>query len=737
MSIQSSVKSKYKSFRWEKDLNPAQKEAVESISGPLMVLAGAGSGKTRVISYRIAYLASTRTVSADKILALTFTNKAAQEMRSRVLKLIRGTYSTLWIGTFHSLFSRILRREAKHLGFTSNFSIYDEQDQLWAVKNVITNWKLPTGDYTPQIILSKISKLKSRLVSTEEYAASDDGSPLWDFVSPVYTMYMQYLKANNALDFDDLLMSTYRLFKGHPDLLKKYQNKFKYILVDEFQDTNLAQYQILIQLAAEHKNICVVGDDDQSIYRWRGAEIKNILQFEHDFPDTKVIRLEQNYRSTKNILTAANSVIKNNRIRHDKTLWTDKGDGEKVILHQADTDRDEAQWVVQSIESEVLKEKWKWGDFAILYRLNAQSRIFEDNLRRNNIPYTVVGGLRFYERKEVKDVLAYLSIIVNPSDAIMLKRIINYPHRGIGKQTVSKIEAYAQEQSLSLYESLKQVNRIPGLTPARLETLKEFYSFVSKYRKLKNQISLVELVVSLIEALEVFQHLEREYHNDAAGRIENIRELLRAIEEYGTHTENDTLENYLSEVVLLTDIDNWDSEKQHVSIMTFHAAKGLEFPIVYVTGAEEGILPIASSLEDPDALEEERRLFYVGTTRAMDILHITSANLRGMYGKFDENPPSRFLCELEKKSLIQTDAEPVFTFDVPPKKSKTPHLVPASQLSTNGQFKTGMKVAHPDFGVGVIHSVEKKGASTKIKVTFEGRTTKTLMAEYAPLLIIR
>ncbi len=737
MSIQSSVKSKYKSFRWEKDLNPAQKQAVESISGPLMVLAGAGSGKTRVISYRIAYLASTRTVSADKIMALTFTNKAAQEMQSRILKLIRDTYSTLWVGTFHSLFSRILRREAKHLGFTSNFSIYDEQDQLRAVKNVIVNWKLPTGNHTPQIILSKISKLKSRLVSTEEYAASDDGSPWWDFVSPVYTMYMQYLKANNALDFDDLLMSTYRLFKGHPDLLKKYQNKFKYILVDEFQDTNLAQYQILTQLAAEHRNICVVGDDDQSIYRWRGAEIKNILQFEHDFPDTKVIRLEQNYRSTKNILTAANSVIKNNRIRHDKTLWTDKGDGEKVILHRADTDRDEAQWVAQNIESEVLKEKWKWSDFAILYRLNAQSRLFEDQLRRNNIPYTVVGGLRFYERKEVKDVLAYLSIIVNPSDSIMLKRIINYPHRGIGKQTVSKIEAYAQEQSLSLYESLKQVDRIPGLTPARLETLKEFYSFVSKYRKLKNQVSLVELVVSLIEALEVFQLLEREYHDDAAGRIENIRELLRAIEEYGTHIEKATLESYLSEVVLLTDIDNWDSEKQHVSIMTFHAAKGLEFPIVYVTGAEEGILPIASSLEDPDALEEERRLFYVGTTRAMNILHITSAHMRGMYGKFDENPPSRFLCELEKKSFIQTDAEPVFTFDAPPKKPKTPHLVPASQLSTNGQFKTGMKVAHPDFGVGVIRSVEKKGASTKIKVTFEGQIVKTLMAEYAPLRIIR
>ena len=733
------IKSKEKSisFSWEKDLNPVQKDAVETTAGPLMVLAGAGSGKTRVISYRISYLVASRTVSADKILVLTFTNKAAQEMQGRILKLIHGSHKNLWMGTFHSIFSRILRREAKLIGFTSNFSIYDAQDQIRALKNVIGNWNLAIGEYSHQVILSKISNLKSRLVSSEEYAGTDVITHDWAILSPVYSAYMKYLKVNNALDFDDLLLFTYRLFKNNPVILRNYQNRFKYILVDEFQDTNLAQYQILIQLAARHKNICVVGDDDQSIYRWRGADIKNILQFEHDFPGTKVLRLEQNYRSTKNILDAAGSVIKNNRIRHDKSLWTEKGAGEKVTHHYADTDREEAYWVAQNIETEVFKEKWKWGDFAIFYRLNAQSRLFEDNLRKRNIPYTVVGGMRFYERKEIKDVLAYLCLMVNPEDGIMLKRIINYPHRGIGKQSVSKIEEFAQERSLSLFNSLKKIAEISGLTTVRAKSVSDFHKLISKYRRLRNKLSLVELVSALIEEVGIIQYLQHDNRDESVVRVENIKELLRAIEEYAAQNEDATLENYLSEVALITNIDAWNNEKQHVSIMTVHAAKGLEFPVVYITGLEEGILPVESSFGDPEAIEEERRLFYVGATRAKNILHITSAGMRGLFGKFTENPLSRFLSELDKDTLLQTGADPAKPSDVQRKSMKQPRLVPASQISNNGIFKVGMKVAHPEFGIGFIRIVEGKGICTKVKVKFEGNVAKTLMVEYAQLTVIR
>jgi DNA helicase-2/ATP-dependent DNA helicase PcrA len=555
-------KNKYISQSWEKDLNPDQRKAVEKINGPLMVLAGAGSGKTRVIAYRIAYIVANHAARADKIMSLTFTNKAAGEMKKRAAKLIDSGELPLWIGTFHSIFSRILRREAAKIGFTNRFSIYDTVDQERAVKDVIIGKNLRTGNLKPKDFLQAISSLKSRLITHTAYEKSEFPDEKYDILAPVYTAYTNYLKKCNAMDFDDLLMYTYFLFKNNAQVLKSYQNKFKYILVDEFQDTNRAQYQILLQLADLHQNICVVGDDDQSIYSWRGAEIKNILQFEHDFDNTTIVKLEQNYRSTKNILNAANSIIKNNQIRHVKKLWTDKPQGEKVTLNITETDREEAEWVGNSIQSSVIKDNRGWGDFAILYRMNAQSRVLEDYLRRAAIPYAIIGGLKFYERKEVKDVLAYLCLLVNSDDSVSLKRVINYPARGIGKLTVQKIEQFATAKDISLFNALKLVSEVNSIPKKRVESVLEFYKLISKYRKLRTKVSMVELVSSFIEEIKIFQQLQTDSARESIDRIQNVNELLRAIDEYAAMSPGNTIEGYLSEIALITDIDAWDDSQQ-------------------------------------------------------------------------------------------------------------------------------------------------------------------------------
>ena len=732
----SAAQSKKIVFPWEKELNPEQRSAVESIEGPLMILAGAGSGKTRVIAYRIAYLVASRTINADKILALTFTNKAAKEMRARVLQLINTNNNKLWFGTFHSIFARILRQEAGKIGFKKNYSIYDESNQIRAIKDVILKRNLPTGEYTPQELLKSISKLKSRLISPADYKISETNSIKQKVLSPVYGAYNDYLRSNNAMDFDDLLFYTYRLFKNNPDTLRLYQNRFRYMLVDEFQDTNIAQYQIIIQLVSKHNNICVVGDDDQSIYRWRGAEIKNILQFEHDFPNTKIVRLEQNYRSTENILKAANSVIKNNKIRHEKALWTDKGTGEQITLYIANYDFDEAQWITKSITASVSRDKWNWGDFAILYRLNAQSRLLEDSLRREQIPYTVIGGLRFYDRKEVKDVLAYLCLVVNPDDDVSLKRIINYPHRGLGKKTIENLENYASEQGMQLFKALSQGGKVPGISAKRANAVVSFYQLIYKYRKLRNKVSILELVSSLIEEAGISHSLQLESEHDSLNRVENVNELLRAIEEYASQFPDATIDNYLADVVLISDIDSWDDEHQHVSLMTFHSAKGLEFPVVHLTGLEDGILPIQSSLDDPEAIEEERRLFYVGATRAKEVLNLSSSRSRVMFGEELKYQPSRFLSEIDKDTVYMPEVKKTFTLRKPVRSGSGPVLVKASQLQNNSKFKIGVRVAHEDFGLGVVQNVEGEMNAAKIKVLFEGNVLKNLMVQYASLKII-
>jgi len=724
-------------FHWEQELNQEQKRAVEAINGPLMVLAGAGSGKTRVIAYRIAYLIASRTVRADKILALTFTNKAADEMKQRVLKLIHGKSKPSWIGTFHSIFARILRREARLVGFTGQFKIYDETDQLHAIKDVIKQKNLPTGSYTPREILNKISFLKSRLITHTAFAAREPDDFKEKITAPIFTEYAEYLKRNNSMDFDDLLLNTYLLFNNNPAVLAIYQKRFKYILVDEFQDTNLAQYRILLQLADQHQNICVVGDDDQSIYRWRGAEIKNILQFEHDFDNTIVIRLEQNYRSTKNILRAAHSVIINNRIRHDKELWTSISDGEKLTIDFAENDHDESQWVARTIASNVFKQNRSWGDFAVLYRYNAQSRLLEEYLRRDSIPYTIVSGHKFYDRKEIKDVVAYLSILTNPDDAVSLKRIINYPPRGIGKQTVAKLEEHALQKGMSLFSALKYVNSIPGITQNRTATISEFFKLITRHRKLRKKISIIELVTVLIEETRILQHLEGESGKDSNNRVKNVKEFLRAIGEYAAQP-NATLESYLSEVALITDVDTWDDSQQVVSLMTVHSSKGLEFPVVFITGLEEGVFHAKSAVDDIEALEEERRLFYVASTRAQESLNISAAKVRGLFGEIKMNPASQFISELDPDTVYKSDYKPALSFY----SSRKSAITEASSVEYDyepedtQEFRIGMKVAHPNFGAGIIKSIYGTGNSTKLTILFQGNIMKKILVQYASLTIL-
>lgn len=730
-----------KPFPWKAELNSDQLQAVESLHGPLMVLSGAGSGKTRVIAYRIAHLIASRTAKEDKILALTFTNKAAGEMKNRVASLVQGNKMPPWVGTFHSLFARILRIEARRIGYTPQFSIYDETDQLRTIKEILKRGSFPVAEFTPKDILHRISSLKSRMITAPAFESQGADDFLDKIVQPVYSVYFSVLRNCNAMDFDDILLNTFLMFSNNPDILKKYQSKFKFILVDEFQDTNLLQYRILQQLADAHQNICVVGDDDQSIYGWRGAEIKNILQFEHDFDNTTVIRLERNYRSSRNILNAANSVIRNNRIRHAKQLWTEKSDGQKLTIHRARSDYAEADWIAQTILEKISKENRSWDNFAILYRMNVQSRLIEDSLRSRQIPYTIVGGQKFYERKEIKDVLAYLAIMVNSRDDVCLKRIVNYPPRGIGKTSVERLENFAGNEKISLFEAMERADEAAGLQKRRAESFKEFYKLLSKYRKLLKQLPMVELVTALIEEVKILQHLQADSVHDTLNRLENVRELLRAIDEFAVKKPDATLEEYLSEIALFTDIDFWDDSQQQVSMMTVHAAKGLEFPVVFITGAEEGIFPSGTSMLNGDMVEEERRLFYVASTRAEEALYITHADQRSIYTGLERYPPSRFLAEIDSSTVFKQDIEPAFSLYTPHR--ETGPVIGKRRYSDFEEpqveeeiYRVGMRVQHDDFGIGLIRKIEGRGSSAKLYITFQGNIDKKLLVQYAKLIIV-
>ena len=723
------------------DLNDAQSQAVTKTDGPVLILAGAGSGKTRVLTYRIAWLIVNGLAEPREILAMTFTNKAAGEMRERVRKLVPEMLSGMWIGTFHSLFARLLRREAERLNYKSNFAIYDDDDQYALIKTVLNELKIPVNDFPPKMISYKISGAKNAFVLPEQFAQLAT-TRQDQIIATIYTTYQRRLRENNAMDFDDLLIKPIELFQLFPLVLEYYQDRFRYILVDEYQDTNRAQYVALKMLAAGHRNLCVVGDDDQSIYRWRGAEIRNILDFENDYPDCTKFRLEQNYRSTRNILEVAHSVVRNNRQRHEKKLWTEKAAGELISLLEVEDDLEEARTVVNKLALEMRSNHMDFQDIAVLYRTNAQSRVLEEALRRENIPYIIVGGVKFYERKEVKDVIAYLRLLSNPADTISLRRIINYPARGIGETTLGRIEAYAQEKKISIFAATGQIQQIAGIAARTAEQVASFHALMNKYTSLRTEISPAELAASLVNELGILREFKQEGTIEALSRAENVRELLLAIAEFSSSAGDEaSLDSFLENVALTTDLDNWDDRANAVTLMTLHSAKGLEFPVVFITGLEEGLFPISRSLADPPALEEERRLFYVGATRAKVKLYLAWARNRRKFGETSASIASRFLRELEP-SLVQVESSYRAS---PARRQRASYRQreadPMPRYEDESQevleYRVGMRVMHPTFGKGTIMRLEPgSSAALKLRVLFDQAGERRLVLPYAKLEIL-
>jgi DNA helicase-2/ATP-dependent DNA helicase PcrA len=739
------------------ELNPVQQKAVLETEGPLLVFAGAGSGKTRVLTYRIAYLIQEKGVPPWNIFAVTFTNKAADEMRERVERLLGRSAKGTWISTFHSACARILRQHIEPLGFQRNFVIYDDQDQERHLKAVMKELNLDFKMFSPRAIQSGIEQLKNEGITPDQYSPNSYNI-FQKRLAVVYQRYQEDLQRNNALDFGDLLTFVTILFRRFPEVLRSYQELCHYVMVDEFQDTNLIQYQLIKQLGEAHRNICVVGDDDQSIYRWRGAEVGNILNFEMDFPETKVITLEQNYRSTQNILQAANHVVRKNRYRKEKKLWTENPEGELLTFYVAEDEMDEARFVVQKIMEPISTGESirPYRDIAVFYRINAQSRAMEDELVKNKIPYTVVGGMKFYERKEIKDVMAYLKLISNPLDGLNLKRIINVPSRGIGEKTIEKIGAFAREKGISLYEGLKQAIGEDWLTPSVKAKMKEFIQLIEEFRKDVDSLTLSQLTLALLAKTEYLQRLKDEGTDEAFSKIENIDELINVMMGLEQGEERVSLETFLDKVSLVTDVDLYEDKGNRISLMTLHCAKGLEFPIVFIVGAEEGLLPHYRRGEEIEDMEEERRLFYVGMTRAKKRLFLSRAEERSTFGVGRANLPSRFLDELpmemiqfeEKRGRIESlfSQETLWRDDFHQTGGMMDDLSQRSSypegddivLSPEGFFplKTGMRVRHPKFGMGKVKSVEGMDENQKATIIFETVGSKRLKVCSAHLEIL-
>jgi DNA helicase-2/ATP-dependent DNA helicase PcrA len=716
-------------------LNPAQREAVLCTEGPVLILAGAGSGKTRVLTHRVAYLIDHIGVKPWQILAVTFTNKAAAEMKERILTLSNGFGKDAWIGTFHSISARILRVEAERLGYARNFLIFDRDDQKRFVKNVMSELSISEKEFQPEAILNAISGAKSSFVSSSEYQAIAK-APFEFTVARVYPFYQSLLKQNNIMDFDDLLVNPLKLFQEYPDALEKYRSRFSHILVDEFQDTNRTQYLFLNQLAAAHKNLCVVGDDDQSIYRWRGADIQNILNIEKDYPNCKIFHLEQNYRSTKFILNTANSIVRNNQFRRQKTLWTEKGEGEKVTVLELDDAMSEALIIVGTIKDELLAGGRGFSDFAILYRTNAQSRLLEEALRRSAIPYIVVGGFKFYERKEIKDVLAYLRLICNPKDSVSFKRVINFPLRGIGESSILKLEEFARVSSISILEAAARAEEVMSITPRVRKSIVEFHNLIAKYTTLRQQFSGGELAQALVDEIGILRSFKEINTEDSFTRAENVRELLLAITNY-SKTKGASLETFLEEITLITDIDSWDDKSNAVTLMTLHSAKGLEFPVVFITGLEEGLFPLSRTFDNPADLEEERRLFYVGVTRAEERLFISWAALRPRFGETFSNLPSRFVKELDPAFVETKNLRRSFQYRSERAVASTTYVpIYDEPIYEFSDIVTGREVKHELFGIGKIIKTDGRGESMKITVRFYDAGEKRLVVKYANLEIL-
>lgn len=708
-------------------LNSEQKKAGAKVNGPLLILAGAGSGKTRTITYRIAYMIQELGISPYSILAVTFTNKAAKEMRERVENLIGEDGKRAMISTFHSFGLRLLRVYSKVVGYDSNFTIYDTDDQKKVVKGIMKQLVIKNKDLTEGKIVSRISKLKEDGISPEEYEKDHRFEPDANIIYEVYKRYNQTLKENNGMDFSDILTNTYKLLENR-EVLEKLQEKFKYIMVDEYQDTNNIQYKIINKIAAKYRNICVVGDENQSIYGFRGADIRNILDFEKDYPDAVVIKLEENYRSTKIILDAANEVIKNNKTSKDKKLWTKKVSGDKIILKPCSDGRDEVNFVIEEIV-EMRKDGRRYNDFTILYRTNAQSRLFEEGFLRYNIPYKVFGGMQFYQRAEIKDILAYLSVINNTRDGINLDRIINVPKRKIGDKTIEKIKNYAEEKGLSIYDSLKEAENISGLSSAVTEKLKEFSNMMAELEELSFELPVSELFDEVIKKVGYFSYLNSSY-DDAESRIENVEELKNSIIELENVVDNLTLREYLENVSLVSATDDLDSEREYVKLMTIHNAKGLEFPVVFLVGMEDEIFPNTTKVMiDNESLEEERRICYVAITRAEEKLYISHAAMRYMYGQMDYRTRSRFVDEIpaellelkrtpemeaaarEAERKINKVAESGMKLNVI---SDTKKLGKQLEAVKEFPYKVGETVTHIKFGIGKVVGVNEK----KIQVQF-------------------
>ena len=771
-----------------KELNDKQYEAVVNTEGPCLVIAGAGSGKTKVLTHKIAYLIGEKKVKPWDILAITFTNKAANEMKERITNLIGNEAVDIWMGTFHSICVRILRKFIDRIGFDSSFIIFDTSDQRALVKACTKDLNIDDKLFSDRSVLSEISNAKNEMLSPESYTQKVTGDFRKEKIAKIYELYQKRLKENNAIDFDDIINYTIRILTENPDILDYYTNKFKYVLVDEYQDTNKAQFTLITLFASKHGNITVVGDNDQGIYSFRGADITNILNFEKDFPGTKIIKLEQNYRCTQNILKVANSVIKNNEVKYKKELWTQNDEGNLVSVFQADNEYDEGAYIVEQIERLKREEYYKYSDFAILYRMNTQSRAIEDILRRENIPYKIIGGQKFYERKEIKDIIAYLRLIQNNSDNLSFKRIINEPKRGIGKTSLDKIEQIATETGKSMYEIIKDADQY--ITNRVYLNSREFINVMEDLKTKKDKIKISELIKLTLKKTGYTQALEQERTIEAENRIANLDEFLTVAIEFEEESAENTLSEFLEGITLSSDLDDMEQQEETITLMTLHSAKGLEFPVVFLVGMEEGIFPGYQSMMEPKELEEERRLCYVGITRAKENLFLTCSKQRTVFGSTSYNPVSRFLEEIPQE-LLQGYDEAFGTVSNKEKMFKDSNYtwtyggrdnigngniktysinetrpVVAAKSNTNinnsnfvfrtaesflnniskktsgvkdvdlSQYEAGVRVFHKKFGEGTINLVEPEGEDLKVDINFDKVGHKRLMAKYANLEVI-
>lgn len=714
-------------------LNDVQKAAVESFGKPVLIFAGAGSGKTRVLTHKIAHLIKNDLVDAKNILALTFTNKAAEEMRRRVQKIIKSKSVLVTMGTFHSVCAKMLRSEIHNLGYTSEFSIFDVQDQTSLFKVLLEPMDFPKNYITPKDLRFKISYFKNRLISPDD--AKKKATIIIDkHYAELYEKYQIALKENNAVDFDDLLLLPLQIFEKYPKILETYQEKWKYILVDEYQDTNKPQFMLVKNLAKSHKQICVVGDDDQSIYGWRGADISNILDFEKTFKDSEIFKLETNYRSTSYILDSAYSVVKNNHNRASKELVANNGDGEKLGLMQTNDEMEESDAVISALQKEIKLEKRNFSDFAVLYRTNSQSRAIEDAFRRSGIPYNIIGGVRFYERKEIKDLIGYLSLILNPKDTISLRRVVNFPPRGIGLKTVDKCVIEAEKRNVEMIEVLNKPENM-GIRGKQADALDVFYNIISKYNDLLPKLNAGELVRALIEESGIKKYYQDSTSPEESERYENVLEFIKSVDDFMKRSPDGGLPQFIEEVSLLTDLDQWNDQNNRVTMMTVHSSKGLEFPVVFLTGLEDGLFPLHRSLDSNETLEEERRLFYVGVTRAMHKVYLMYANNRRRMGSDDlYGIVSRFIGEIPEDNLEKISFTSALTRKViGGKAGKHTKTAVSRTVVLFDDFQVGDFVEHAIFGVGKVMALSGQGENQRVGIEFKDGLKKKLVVKFANL----